>query len=103
MGSSQWTASCPRCGGQETVEVYSETRPLDLVCSTCMACGLTTRTVVGLLDLEQLDGERLELGMPSLEKLAPPLKEWAEARLDEVLVEGGKTYDHANTGDIQTN
>ena len=85
MSGSSSSQDCPRCGGVDTVQTYSDWRPYDQVEGFCRDCGFAWQTNARIASLaevnevredwnDNLDDEETKL--PILTQLAKPVEEW---------------------------
>lgn len=76
MSGSSGVENCVRCGGEGTVQTYSDWKPHDYVSGTCIQCGYDYHTITGMQTLEEVNELRKELELEPLTELVKPTDEW---------------------------
>jgi len=78
LSGSSYTANCPRCGGKETIEAYSDWKPFDSVSGICLRCGFTYWTQLSITPKDELDVQRAEYDNIEFDKMSKEEKQNCE-------------------------
>lgn len=75
MSGFSETVDCPRCGSVESLERSVDR---DDVSGYCLECGYEYKTVYMLMTLEDVNEQRVDIGMEPLTELKKPVEGWTD-------------------------
>ena len=76
MSGCSGNQDCPRCGGKDALQTYSDWKPHDVTSGNCVQCGYGYDTNGYVATLAEVNEQRLELELEPLAELAKPTQEW---------------------------
>jgi transcription elongation factor Elf1 len=70
MGTDTTTATCPKCGNEEMIQVVGDHWGLVDADAVCLECGFEFTTIEHQMNLEEVNALRVARDLPPLERLA---------------------------------